>query len=204
MHDFPGSPASAARPTALADMGGLSIADLVRRFGVGVENFDTRVARLSETQVDTAFLESAGVGKWPVRVLLGHLADAEVVFVSRMRRIVGEDGPLFEVWDENAYVDRGMYAGTERGEGAAAPVVTRPQPVGAFIASVHTLRRWTGEWLGSLREDCWTRTAMHPQRGQQTLRTVLEYDVMHLEHHAWFLNRKVEKMLGPGGAAHKG
>ncbi len=195
------------RPPTLEDMAALSIPDLVRRFNIGVENFDPRVARLTEVQVDTAFLESAGVGKWPVRVLLGHLADAEVVFVGRMRRVVGEDGPLFEVWDENAYVDRGMYAGSDRGDGTAAAVVTRPQPVGAFIAAVHTLRRWTGEWLGSLREDCWKRTAMHPQRGQQTLRTVLEYDVRHLEHHAWYLNRKVDKMLGPAaspGAAREG
>jgi hypothetical protein len=185
------------RPTTLEDIAGLSNSDLVRRFAIGVENFDPRVARLTEAQVDTAFLESAGVGKWPIRVLLGHLADAELVFAARMRRVVGEDGPLFEVWDENAYVDHGMYAGSERGEGAAAAVVTRPQPVGAFIATVHTLRRWTGEWLASLREDCWTRTAMHPQRGQQTLRNILEYDVSHLERHAWFLNRKVDKMLGP-------
>ena len=30
------------------------------------------------------------VGRWPIRVLLGHLADAELVFVHRMRRAVGE------------------------------------------------------------------------------------------------------------------
>jgi len=191
------------RPTTLEDLAGLSNDDLVRRFAIGVENFNPRVARLTEAQVDTAFLDAAGVGKWPVRVLLGHLADAEVVFVARMRRLVGEDGPLFEVWDENAYIDRGMYAGSDRPDphGPAAPVVTRPQPVGAFIATIHTLRRWTGEWLASLREDCWIRTAMHPQRGQQTLRTVLEYDVRHLEHHAWYLNRKIDKMLGPAGPA---
>ena len=190
------------RPTSLEDMAPLSNAELVRRFNIGVENFDPRVARLTEAQVDTAFLASAGVGKWPVRVLLGHLADAEMLFAMRMRRVVGEDGPVFEVWDEESYIDRGMYAGGERAEGS---VVTRPQPVGAFIAAVHTTRRWTGEWLGSLTEECWNRTAMHPQRGQQTLRMILEYDVSHLERHSWFLNRKIDKMLGPAatsGAAH--
>lgn len=193
------------RPTSVDDLATLTSAELIRRFSIGVENFDPRVARLTEAQVDTAFLESAGVGKWPVRVLLGHLADAEMLFAMRMRRVVGEDGPVFEVWDEESYIDRGMYAGSERPDGPAAPVVTRPQPVGAFIAAIHTLRRWTGEWLASLREDCWARTAMHPQRGQQTLRTILEYDVAHLERHSWFMNKKIERMLGPApaaGAAH--
>jgi hypothetical protein len=194
MHAF------AARPTSLEDLAPLAHAELVRRFSVGVENFDVRVATLSERQVDTAFLESAGIGTWPVRVLLGHLADAEMLFVMRMRRVVGEDGPVFEVWDENSYIDRGMYAGSDRPQGEHAPVVTRPQPAGAFIATVHTLRRWTGEWLASLTDAAWTRTGMHPQRGPQTLRTILEYDVMHLERHAWFLNKKVEKFLGPAPA----
>ena len=39
--------------------------------------------------------------------------------------------------------------------------------------------------------------AFDPVRGEQTTRVVLTYDTWHLEHHAWYLNAKVERLLGP-------
>jgi hypothetical protein len=162
--------------------------ELLARFRVGVERFDRRVLTLMDSQLDTAFQPEGGVGRWPARVLLGHLADAEVAFVHRMRRCVAEDGPLFSVWDENAFIDSGLYGTPETG----------PKfPIGGFIATIHTLRAWTGEWLTTLPESAFQRRAMHPERGEQSLRLILAYDTWHLEHHAWFLNLKVAKFLGP-------
>ena len=85
-----------------------------------------------------------------------------------------------------AFIDRGLY-GTE-----ATPGEHR-QPIGAFVAAVFTLRKWTVGWMRSLPEADWKRTALHPQRGEQTLRRILEYATWHLEHHAWFLRAKVER-----------
>ncbi|MBX3357468.1 MAG: DinB family protein [Phycisphaeraceae bacterium] len=171
----------------------LSQPELVARFGAGVEAFDRRVFELDDAGLDTAFLPSAGVGRWPCRVLLGHLADAELSFVQRLRRIVAEDGPVLEAWDENAFIDRAVMYGT--------PQTGSRFPIGAFVATVHTLRKWTHEWLAGLPPEAWARTGMHTVRGEMTFRTVLEYDVWHLEHHAWYLNRKVERLLGPGAVA---
>lgn len=62
-----------------------------------------RVFQLTESQIDQAFLpQSVNVGRWPIRVLIGHLADAEVAAVHRMRRIVGEDNPVVSGWDERS------------------------------------------------------------------------------------------------------
>ena len=175
-----------AAPPAFEEFAALSNADLVKRYAKGVENFDRGVFELRDEQLDTAFLQSAGCGRWPVRVLLGHLADAELSFVHRMRRVVAEDHPVFSSWDENAFIDRGLY-GTDR-----SPPEKR-QPIGAFVATIHTLRKWTGEWLATLDDSEWKRTAMHPQRGEQTLRRVLEYATWHLEHHGWYLKAKMER-----------
>lgn len=159
-----------------------SKAELVARYRLGVENFDRRVFDLSEAQLDTAFLPDAGVGRWPVRVLLGHLADAEIVFAHRMRRAVGEESPIVALWDEDAFVDSGIYSA---------------QPIAGFIATVHTLRRWMAEWLAGLDEAQMGRKLLHPENGEMTVMQVLVYATWHLEHHAEFLRRKVEKMLGP-------
>lgn len=165
----------------------LSNTDLIARYGIGVENFDRRIFELSDDRLDMAFLPEAGVGRWPVRVLLGHLADAEVLYVHRMRRTFGEERPVLAVWDENAAIDSGMYHGPAH-------------PIGAFVAVIHTLRRWTGEWLATLAPGQLDRRAMHPERGELSIRTMLQDLTWHLEHHARFLNAKVERMLGPAPA----
>lgn len=182
----------------LTDLAHLSNLELLRRAAVGVENFDGRVFQLSDEQVDTAFLPDAGVGQWPLRVLLGHLADAEMVFVHRMRRVVGEDNPIFQNWDEQAFIDGGVYASSVLRPG------TPPPNIGGYVATIYTLRAWMCEWLSSLDNSMWTREGMHPQRGVLSLRRICEYNTFHLENHAWYLNAKVERFLGPAPIASGG
>ncbi len=165
----------------------LNDADLIARYRKGVENFDRRIFELSDDQLDLAFLPEAEVGRWPVRVLLGHLADAELVLVHRMRRTVGEDHPVLSPWDEDAAIDAGLYHGGRH-------------HVGAFVAVVHTLRRWTSEWLTTLTPEQFAREAMHPERGPMTVRKILQDNTWHLEHHSAYLSAKVCRLLGPAAA----
>lgn len=183
MPEHPSYPAFAPNAPLLAEVQGLSTPDLARRYAIGVENLDRRLFELEESELDTAFFPEAGVGRWPARVLLGHLADAELAQVHRMRRTVAEDHPMLSTWDEHAFIEAGVY---EKGEGAT---------LGAFIAAVHTLRKWTAPWLGSLKDAQWARTALHPERGELSVRVMCDYITWHLEHHAWYLNRKVDLLL---------
>lgn len=162
-------------------------AELLERYAAGIENFDRRVVKLTDEQLDQAWLPEAGVGRWPARVLLGHLADAELVLVHRLRRAVAEENPVLSVWEENAFVDAGLYGG-------------RQAPIGAFLATIHTLRRWTAEWLSTLTPEQFARRALHPERGPQSVRDILVYAVWHLEHHTAFLNAKIRRLLGPAPA----
>ncbi|MGD9688200.1 MAG: DinB family protein [Phycisphaerales bacterium] len=177
----------APRPPARDVLAPLPHRELVLRYRVGVENFDPRVLKLSDAQLDRGFAAGDGVGLWSCRVLLGHLADAELSFVHRLRRVAAEDAPVFSVWDENAFIESGLYGRGEDG---------RRFPIGAFVAAIHTLRQWTSEWLGTLSDEQWARRGLHPQRGEQTLRTILEYATWHVEHHAWYLHRKLAILTG--------
>jgi hypothetical protein len=168
---------------------------LLNRFAFGVEHFDRRLVQLKDEQLDMAFLDGVvgadgqPIGRWPIRVLLGHLADAEVAFTFRMRKVVGEAHPTLEPWDENAFIDSGLY-GTDR-----TPAEKR-QPVGAFIATIFTLRKWTAGWLRTLDPSAFDRKGLHTVRGEQTLKTIIAYDTWHLEHHGVYLNRKINKLTG--------
>jgi hypothetical protein len=159
--------------------------ELILRFKTGVENYDPRVLSLTDAQLDTAFRPDAGVGRWPCRVLLGHLADAEMLWNHRARRAVGEERPVLALWDENAFVDSNMYGSPETGARF---------PVGAFVAVVHSQRLWMAGWLETLTETQWQRAAMHPERGAISVRRIIELTTWHLEHHAWYLNAKVARL----------
>lgn len=180
----------------------LPSAQLIARYRKGVENFDRRLFKLNEPQIDQAFLPEADVGRWPVRVLLGHLADADLAQSHRMRRAVGEDNPVLSVWDENAFIDHGVYGLDHRtsSPGAADPAAEQHRVMnvlGGNVALIHTLRQWTGQWLSTLTEAQLGRTAMHPERGPLTVKLMLAYMVWHLEHHARFLACKLDRLVGP-------
>lgn len=175
------------RPVERVEFEGLSAGELIARIRVGVDWFDPRVGELSNEQLDRAFLPEAGVGRMPCRVLIGHLADAELLMVHRMRRVASEEGLVIQPWDQNATIDAGFYGDASGGV---------RHPIGAFVAVIHTLRQWAGVWLGTLSAGEWERRALHPEYGELTVRRIAEQDAYHLEHHAWYLNRKVRRLLG--------
>lgn len=154
------------------------------RYLRGVEIFDSRLFDLSDEQTDRAFGGDDGEGRWSVRTLLGHLADAELVYTHRIRRTIAEDGPVLSLWDENAFVDGGIYGPELR------------SPTAGFVAAIHTMRRWTAELLMSLSPEQWERRAMHPERGEISVLDMVRIAVEHLEHHNAFLQKKLDLMLG--------
>ncbi len=49
-------------------------------------------------------------GKWTVKQVIGHVADAELIFLSRALRIARSDRTPQPAFDENAYVDNANFA----------------------------------------------------------------------------------------------
>ncbi|MDF1809175.1 MAG: DinB family protein [Phycisphaerales bacterium] len=167
----------------------LDHATLCSRMHLGLECFDPRVVELDNDQVSQAWLDDANVGTWPIRVLIGHLADAEVVLAHRIRKIIAEDRPTIHLWDEHAFIDGGIYGCTEGSN--LLP------PMGGDLAMIHTSRAWLVALLMQLDDEQWNREGLHPTNGPMSARTIANYHCWHLEHHAWYLNAKIEKLVGP-------
>lgn len=177
----------------LATFQAMSAPELSERFRLGTDRIERRLLELNDEQLDTFFRPEVGVGRWSCRVLMGHLADADLVFVHRMRRAVAEDRPILAVWDENAFIDAGVYSDEPPPKGQGG----KGHPVAGFVAVIHTLRMWHGEWLRTLTDEQWNRAALHPERGEQNVKLILTYATWHLENHAWYLSRKLAHFLGP-------
>ncbi len=165
--------------------------DLVRRYAIGVEWFDPRMFHLTEQDLDTPFKPESGAGRLPIRALVIHLADCELVYLHRIRRAVAEETPVLGVFDHDAFFDGPLY-----GKGTRSGVASAP-PVAGSVAVIHTLRRWAIDWLFDLDEATQNRAAMHPERGSMTVRDMLAIATWHLEYHTKFLNAKIEHLLGP-------
>ena len=174
---------------SLREITDLDADTLCKRMLVGLEHFDPRVVELDNEQVSQAWLADAGVGTWPIRVLIGHLADAELVLAHRIRRIIAEDNPTLNLWDEHAFIDGGLYGCTEHSN--LLP------PMGGDLAMIHTTRSWLVAMLMQLTETQWNRQGLHPTSGPISARKIANYHCWHLEHHANILNAKIEKLLGP-------
>lgn len=178
-------------PGTVEDFRAMSAEQLIERFEIGVDRFDHRVFEVASEDLDRAWPIDAGVGKWPIRVLLGHLADAELSLCHRMRRVVAEPGCEINAWDDQAFIDAGHYGVIAMTEGGTPSTPA----IGADVAVIHTLRKWMGPWLKTMPHQAWSRLGVHPERGPMSLRHLLAYDVWHLEHHAWYCNLKVAKLL---------
>jgi len=191
----PTMPLDAAAPPCLELFESLPLLHLIERYRTASHVLDARVLDLSEKDLERSFEAADGAGEWSCRTLLGHLADADLVFATRMRRTVAEDRPMLTLFDEHAFLRSGIYEpSTQPIPGSLAGAVV---PAGGYVAMLHTLRRWSGQWLATLPEQAFDRTALHPERGEVNLRRLVEYAARHLEHHAWYLRRKLDLLSGP-------
>ena len=103
---------------------------------------------------------------------------------------------MVALWDEDAFVDANMYDAAPK-EYAADEETDHARvmrALGGSLATIHTLRQWGAQWLLGLPESAWSRAIMHPSIGPMTVKTLLVYDTWHLEHHAAFLTKKLDRM----------
>jgi hypothetical protein len=108
-------------------------------------------------------------GKWTIRQLIAHLADAELVGAHRFRQVIAEDNPTLIAYDQDAWTANLDYA--------------RRKPK----QSLETFRRVRAEnfeLLKELPESAWLRTGNHSERGAVSLRELLEGYAGHAESHA--------------------
>ena len=118
-------------------------------------------------------------GTWSIAELVGHVLDSDLVFADRIKRIVSEDSPTLQAFDEQAWIARLNSAEVAVDEAAAL-----------FAAN----RKWMTRILRAQSEADFARVGMHSEKGRQTLAEVLTYATNHLDHHLKFLYAKRAQM----------
>lgn len=107
-------------------------------------------------------------GKWSIAAVLKHLADSEMVYRYRMRRIVAEPGFPIRGYDQDAWADRLHYHRCDPAES---------------LDELEALRQMNLRWLRTLRDEELDRAGQHDERGEESVRLMLRllagHDLVH-------------------------
>ena len=118
-------------------------------------------------------------GTWSVAELVAHLLDCDLVFADRMKRIIAEESPTLQAFDEGAWIAR---------------LDSDAMPVDEAAALFAANRKWMARILKARDDADFARAGIHSEKGRQTLAEVLAYATNHLDHHLRFLYAKRAKM----------
>ena len=135
--------------------------DGIRRLPAALE---TAVKGLNDRQLDTPYRP----GGWTIRQVVHHLADSHVNAFVRMKLILTEEKPRLKPYNQDAWANLP--------DANAMPV----QSSLAILKGLH--ERWC-TLLESVPEEAWSRTAIHPERGEVLLEGQLITYASHGEKH---------------------
>jgi len=108
-------------------------------------------------------------GKWSIREQLNHLADCEMNYVQRMKKVIAEDKPLLPAFDQNGWAKNLFYNNSSADDS---------------IALFSMLRTTMARVLKELSDKDFERVGIHTEDGKVTLLSFLEKDIEHADHHA--------------------
>jgi DinB superfamily len=126
-----------------------------------------RLRELAASLGDSRIEEPIAPGKWSPRQIFIHLADCELAFGFRYRQTLAEDNHTVQPFDQDKWAK--PYAAYDA-----------QQALDTFTA----LRNWNLTLIRTLTAEQMSKAVMHPERGQETFRVLIEisagHDINHL------------------------
>ena len=105
------------------------------------------------------------------------MADSEMTSAIRLRRLIAEDTPTIQGYDQEEYAQRLFYG---------------DRPIEASLEAVSAARRTTGDILDRLSEEQWARGGTHTESGPYRVHTSLEIYAERAHDHAYQIRRARE------------
>jgi hypothetical protein len=141
------------------------ISELLERYRRGAEVLAVALTGVFGEEEDFVIAP----GKWSIRQLMSHLADADLVAAHRFRQVIAEDNPTIVAFDQNKW---------------AANLDYSRRKVKQSLETFRRLRAENYELLKALPESTYERAGNHTERGVLTLRQMLDGQAGHAESHA--------------------
>jgi hypothetical protein len=120
-------------------------AALLERFASGADDVTEAVAGASDDDLD----RRPPSGEWTAREIVHHVADSESMAYIRLRRLLAEDQPVIQGYDEPEWARRLHY----------------DRAIEPSLAVLRAVRASTHQLLRSLTDEEWARTGTHTEYG---------------------------------------
>lgn len=137
---------------------------LIERYKDGYRAVTEALQGISERELDAR----PAPGKWSAREIVHHLADSEMTSAIRFRRLIAEDRPLIQGYDQDEFARRLYY----------------DRPIHASLEALRSARETTAQILERITEAQWGREGTHSESGRYTVERWLEIYAQHAHNHA--------------------
>jgi hypothetical protein len=138
--------------------------NLLDRYATGADDVADAVAGLTDEDLD----RRPSPDEWSPREIVHHLADSESMAYIRLRRLIAEDDPIIQGYDEPTWARRLHY----------------DRPVEPSLAVLAGVRASSLDLLRALTADEWDRTGTHSESGAYSVDGWLGIYAEHSHEHA--------------------
>jgi hypothetical protein len=138
---------------------------LLDRYRTGTAAVVASLEGAGDDELDRA---PASDDDWTPRQIAHHLADSESMAYIRLRRLIAEDEPVIQGYDEPEWARRLHY----------------DRPIEPSLAVVAAVRTASLALLERLTPDDWARTGTHAESGPYSVEAWLEIYAEHAHDHA--------------------
>ena len=115
-----------------------------------------------------AVVRPPAVGRWSILEIAAHLADAELLASTRIRRIITQDRPEMRGYKQELWAQSLAYG---------------QQKIEAMSARFVVLRRENAALLEMIGEEVWRLKGRHDEYGELSLRELIEDYITHTAKH---------------------
>jgi uncharacterized damage-inducible protein DinB len=141
--------------------------------GVVIEETPGRLARVLERVAKDQEDVKPAPGKWSLREVMAHLADCEIAWSWRLRVAYEKDRAEMQPFEQDPWAKMyGQYS------------------MEMAKATFYALRAWNVAFVAGLTEADRRKVIFHPERGEETLWTLVEIMAGHDLHHLKALEKK--------------
>ena len=137
---------------------------LIDRYKAGYEEVLAALDGIDDAGLDAR----PGPDEWTAREVVHHLADSEMTSALRLRKLLAEDDPRIEPYDEAGYARRLPY----------------DRPIEGSLEALRGARASTAAILERLPQSAWSRAGHHPEHDRYTVEDWLEIYAAHAFDHA--------------------
>ncbi len=149
--------------------------DLIQQYEAGPAQLCEVVGSLPQSTWDLTPIPN----QWSIRQVVCHLADSEVIYADRIKRVIAEENPTVFEADPDEHAPR-LY-------GSHRSLPTELELINAVRAQVVPILRHCDA-------ADFQRTCVHSIDGPMTLETLIERIAGHIPHHLAFIQQKLDAM----------